>query len=342
MKTLVAKIVDKRRIELVEEKIRLLPHQVLIKHLSVAPSIGTSLRIYRGEHSVIQRAWIPRYPVGVEGGGVGEIVEVGKDVKGAKIGELVSVPEAREFSVKQLANLVFLPEDLDIAEASFLMQAQTALHGVRRAAIFLGDMVLIMGQGAIGCFAAQFAKMAGARKVITTDLFDSRLEISKKVGADFTINASKENVVERVKEITKGKGADLVIDVSGSPQAFKSAAIVCRTLGKLVIMGWFLEPFQISICDDFTPKGLEMVVCAGRDYLGDWKQYRRSKDSTTSLQELSRETGSYILELIKEKKLRCKELITQRFKFEDTHKAYELSDKEPSKCLGIVIEINKD
>src|SRR5262245_1849191 len=90
----------------------------------------------------------------------------------------------------------------------------------------LGDTVLVLGQGVMGLNCTQVAKAAGADTVIGVDRRDDILQMAQKLGADITINAAKENVVERVMELTDGQGVPFVIEAaSGSPKMGLSGAL---------------------------------------------------------------------------------------------------------------------
>jgi L-iditol 2-dehydrogenase len=73
----------------------------------------------------------------------------------------------------------------------------------------------VLGPGPIGLIAVQLCKALGAERVILTGTRDSRLAIGKRLGADFTINVRQENLADRVREITSGKGADSVLECAG-------------------------------------------------------------------------------------------------------------------------------
>lgn len=340
MKRLAAKIVAEKKIEIVEESLPPLGQgQVLLKHLCVAPSIGTFLHLYRGEHKVIRHGWRPEYPLTLAGNGVARVVEIGREVKNVKEGDLVTCRALSDFSVadpEKVDTFIPLPAGLDPEEASFLFQAQIALRGVRRAGVFLGDTVLVSGQGGIGILVSQLLKLAGAWRVIAADVWPKKLKVSAQLGVDVTIDAKNEDVVEKTLEVTRGKGVDLAIDVSGAPPAFGTAARACRNLGKVVVIGWFVEPFEINLADDFSPKGLEVVVCHGLHYFGDWKQYQKSQVKTP-LPYLIREESEYLFDLMKHKRLKVKEIISHRLPLEQAAEAFRMVDMEPGECLGILM-----
>ena len=114
-------------------------------------------------------------------------------------------------------------------EAVFFNLGAIALQGIRKARIELGEATLILGQGLIGLLALQLSKLSGAMPVIAADLTDSRLEISKSIGADRTLNPEDANFSEQLDTVTNGNGPVVVIEATGHPDAVSTA---------LAVAGW--------------------------------------------------------------------------------------------------------
>ena len=105
--------------------------------------------------------------------------------------EYVRVPEG---------NLIPLPESVSFLEGAAVEPAAVTLHGIIKADIRAGDSVAVLGCGAIGLFAIQFAKILGATRVIAVDVIPGKLESAKKAGADFCINALECDPVEEIRQ----------------------------------------------------------------------------------------------------------------------------------------------
>jgi len=119
-------------------------------------------------------------------------------------------------------------------------------HGVRRANVLKDEMVLVIGAGPIGLGTMEFARIAGAT-VIALDINDKRLEFCKdRLKVDFTINASTENVSERLKEITNAEMPTVVIDATGSLQAINNALQYLAHGGRFVLIGLQKEAISFS------------------------------------------------------------------------------------------------
>jgi len=117
---------------------------------------------------------------------------------------------------------VKIPEDIDFETAALFESFGVALHAVDEANIRLGDVVVVLGCGPIGLYIQQLAKLSGASKVIGVEVSKYRLELAMKIGvADELIDASTTDPVKQILKITNGRGANVVIEASGSVIAIK-------------------------------------------------------------------------------------------------------------------------
>lgn len=137
-----------------------------------------------------------------------------------------------EFTVLPAELCYPIPEQITFDEAVLLEPLQISLHAVRLVPVVPGEHVVIIGCGPVGLGCLQLVKAAGATKIIATDKLDYRLDVARRLGADFTVNVTRENAVERVREITAGRGAHKVFECTntagGPPQAAEVAAIGAR------------------------------------------------------------------------------------------------------------------
>ena len=103
--------------------------------------------------------------------------------------------------------------------------------------IAYGDIVMVLGCGAVGLAAVQGAVMAGAGAVIAVDLDDQKLALTRALGAQHTVNARHEDPVEVSRSLTKGRGADVVIEAAGNPVTFRQSAEAVRAGGQVIWLG---------------------------------------------------------------------------------------------------------
>jgi L-iditol 2-dehydrogenase len=138
-----------------------------------------------------------------------------------------------DFVVKN-RGVVRIPDDVPFEQAAFIEPLNTVLKGVKLLNLAADDTVLVIGQGPIGLMHAALAKRTGAR-VLTSDLFPERHAIAARFGLADPIFAATENVVERVKAETEGRGADAVILAVGGNGLIKTAIDAARYGGKVML-----------------------------------------------------------------------------------------------------------
>lgn len=136
-----------------------------------------------------------------------------------------------------------LPETLSMLDAAFLEPIGLTVRTLDHVKPRLGDTVAIIGPGSIGLFHLQAFKSAGASIVIVIgiDQDAKRFEIAKKLGADYIVNGSREDVLVRVKEITQGLGCDIVVETANHSSTVPLAISLASARGKVVLFGLYPE-----------------------------------------------------------------------------------------------------
>ena len=129
---------------------------------------------------------------------------------------------------------VRIPDGVSFEQACFVEPVNTCMKGVEALRLRRGETVLVIGQGAIGIILGVLARRAGAT-VITSDLYAERLKIGVSSGLELTIDASRANVVDRVRELTEGRGADAVMLAVGGNTLIRSAMDACRAGGRVLL-----------------------------------------------------------------------------------------------------------
>jgi threonine dehydrogenase-like Zn-dependent dehydrogenase len=121
----------------------------------------------------------------------------------------------------------------------------TAIHGVERTGIDWQDIVVVQGAGPVGISALAVAKSAGASKVILLGAPKARLEMAKRFGADHVIDIDEvktsEARVTAVRELSRGYGADVVLECAGHPSAITEGMEMCRDGGKYLVLGHYCD-----------------------------------------------------------------------------------------------------
>ncbi len=306
------------------------PDQVLVKVLATS-ICGTDLHIY--EWNEWAQARIKNLPQVMGHELCGEVLELGKNVKNVKKGDIISAETHiacghcylchtgnahicvngkifgvdvngvfAEYAVVPGANAWILDEKIPKDFASVMEPLGNAVHTVLAGEI-TGNTVLVTGCGPIGVMSVAVSRICGATKVIATELNDYRIQLAKKVGADLVINPKKENVVEKVLKETDGLGIDVVLEMSGNPIAIKQAFESLRPGGRFSILGIPDKPMEIDLGKDIVFKYITVQGINGRLMFSTWHKTSRFLSS-----------GRLDLEPI----------ITHRFRLEEFEKGMEL------------------
>jgi len=163
--------------------------------------------------------------------------------------------------------------------------------------------VAIIGAGPIGLLHLLTVKKMGAEKTVMIDLVDERLDIAKELGADETINAGKENVVEKTRLLTDGYGADVVIEAIGSPATWEQALKLGRKGGTVLEFGGCPPGTEIKLNTEMLHYG-ELTVLGA--FHATPLHFRKA------------------LDLISSGTVNVRPLVTKHMKLEDIRQAFEI------------------
>jgi len=185
----------------------------------------------------------PEMPFAPGGEVAGEVIEVGEKVSNLKVGDRVMALTGyggfAEEAVTQAFRAIPIPEGMDyVTAAGFSMVYGTSYHAlVQRGQLKAGENLLVLGaSGGVGLAAVEIGKALGAR-VIAAASSPEKLQVAKEHGADELIDYSKEDLKERVKELTGGNGADVIYDPVGG-DAFDASLRCINWNGRILIVGF--------------------------------------------------------------------------------------------------------
>lgn len=223
---------------------------------------GSDLNTYLGRNPMVKMPVIPGHEVGAVIEEIGEGVPAGFE-KGMNVtvnpytncGKCASCRNGRVNACEHnetlgvqrngsMQEFLVLPwtkvipaTGLSDKECALIEPMSVGFHAVSRAQVTDIDTVAVIGCGMIGLGAIVRASLRGAR-VITMDIDDEKLELAKRLGASMVINSKTENVVERVRELTDGYMADVVIEAVGSPVTYVTAIDIVAFTGRVACIGY--------------------------------------------------------------------------------------------------------
>lgn len=172
--------------------------------------------------------------------GVGRVTCVGAGVTEVSVGDRVLVYHGKhmKYNVRPVADVTKVTDErIPSLEAAFVIIASMGLGGVRKLQLELGESAMVMGLGLLGIFAVQFCRLSGAYPVIAADLNPDRRALALTLGADYALDPSEPDFVERVKELTGGRGVRATVEVTGVSAAMKQALACASRMGRIALLG---------------------------------------------------------------------------------------------------------
>jgi threonine dehydrogenase-like Zn-dependent dehydrogenase len=234
----------------------------------------------------------------------------GNTIDGAQA-EYLLVPDA-------MTNLAPVPDTLSDEQVLMCPDIMsTGFSGAESGGIRLGDTVAVFALGPIGLCAVAGAKLMGATCIIGVDTVAKRLQVARKLGADYVLDFKQADPVARIMEITDGRGVDVAVEALGTQGTFESALRVLRPGGTLSSLGVYSTDLRIPL----------NAFSAG---LGDNK-------IVTTLCPGGKERMRRLLNVLASNRLDLTPLVTHRFKLEDIEKAYDLFSHQRDGVLKVAI-----
>ncbi|GAW98717.1 zinc-dependent alcohol dehydrogenase [Secundilactobacillus mixtipabuli] len=222
-----------------------------------------------------------------------------------------------EYVVHSVSSVYKMNDSLTFDDAVVLTTAGTGLFGIDTiGGYLLGEDVLIFGGGPVGLMTVQLAKQLGAKKVILADLIQSRLDLGKKLGADYVINSGEvKDVPKKVKELTGGEGVHVAIDAAGATMIPQQLIEATRRGGQILLIAFYGKPVTLDLASAIR-QGIQIHTSRGE---GGGNVAR-----AVSLAEMGR--------------LTCGELVTNRFPLEKINEALGIVRSHEGDPIKVVIQ----
>jgi len=313
--------------------------QVLIR-VKACGVCGSDVHVWRGEHPFTS------YPV-IQGHEFSGIVEsVGEGVEGIDPGTKVTVEPSivcgrcypcrhgrynicdnlkvmgfqtdgchREFFAVPAEKVVPVPEEMSFEAAAMVEPTAVAVHAVKKADLPQGAKVVVLGAGPIGILTMQAAKALGASEAMITDVVDFRLDVARRLGADYVANANREDVLGAISNAFGEDKADVIFECVGAEETLETAIQGARKGSRIVVVG----------------------VVGGRPRLSMGLLQDRELEMVGTLMYM-RDDFLTAIELITSGKVTPTEMITARFKFRNLPDAYREADENRDRNLKVMVE----
>jgi 2-desacetyl-2-hydroxyethyl bacteriochlorophyllide A dehydrogenase len=307
------------------------PGEVLIRTHKTLISTGTELTAYTGDFppgsvwsGVVQYPWHPGYC------NVGEVVEVGPGVVVYKPGQRVASwgPHAT-YALQPLSQVQAIPDGVTDDQAVFWNLGKTVMNGVRLARIALGEAVVLVGVGILGQLATQYAALSGAWPLVVVDLSELRLEMARKHGATHALLGGRDELLAQVREITRGRMADVAFEITGNQRVIPMVVRLVRRLGRVVLLGSPRGKVELDFHDEVHTLGLQIIGA----HVSTHPEVETPYNPWTP-----ERNGELFFDLVMAGKLQVAELITHRLPWRDAPAAYERLATDRTKVMGVVLE----
>jgi L-iditol 2-dehydrogenase len=210
---------------------------------------------------------------------------------------------------------VRIPPQVSFEQACFVEPVNTCMKGIEALHLHAGESTLVIGQGPIGIILSILAAKTGAT-VITSDLYSERLKIAKSLGLQNTVDASQYDVVQTVREKTRGRGADAVILAVGNNGLIRPAMDAARPGGRVLL---FAQTQRGEVIID------PAAICV------DEKSLVGSYSASIDLQEQS-------VRFVMDREMDLERLISHRFPLQESEQALELAARPQPSSMKVVIQ----
>ena len=173
----------------------------------------------------------------------------GKKNKGHRANGFTSDGGIKQYAINHINTLIKVPDDMTDEEATLVVTAGTTMYGLTElGGLVAGESLVVIGPGPIGLLGVAVAKALGADPVILIGTRNDRLEIGKKLGADFVLNVNEENnIVNSVKSLVGYLGVDYVVECAGTEKALDDAIMMTNRGGKICLAAFPHDPIKVNI-----------------------------------------------------------------------------------------------
>lgn len=313
MRTKIVNIVSPKRVIVEEEGLTITDTRVLIE------ICGCGICMYEKYH---YEGKLGKFPQKIGHEASGTVVEVGNKVQGFKKGDRVTgfiCPAFSTYAIAEPKDLVKVPDEVNL-EYALGEPLACAINVLRAANPEFMDTTAVVGCGFMGLLVISGLSKISSTPVIAIDVQDNRLEMAKLCGAKVLINSKRDNVEEKVKEITDSRMLNIAIEFAGIPATLEIASKILKSgRAKLILAGYHGTPSTYDLSN--FAKGMVIINAHPGYSLNNYEDLRRGIKALTD--------GLFPMD----------KLITHRFKLDDIQKGLDIaySGKDEKYIKGIVL-----
>lgn len=263
---------------------------------------------------------------------IGRIAACGNGVTDLVPGDRVIVYHGRHqtHTVMKAEGLVKVRDDVASLDGAFTVIASMSLQGLRKVRLELGESVLVMGQGLLGIFATQLARLDGGLPVVALDFSPERRQLALQLGADAVFAPDDASLKPALLDLTRGRGMNAIIEVTGSARALEQALELAARQGRIALLG----------CTRVSDKPIDfyqMVHKPGVSIIGAHNFVRPSVDSYPGY--WTRQDDYHVLlDLIASGRLQVRPIVSEVVSPVQAAPIYARLAEDPQAPLGIVFD----
>lgn len=289
-------------------------------------SIGTESTIlgkrYADDSHFASMFGFPQYKTGVLA--VGEVEKSGSNANGIREGDRVFMRMAHgEKQVLPAATVSLVPDDVKLMEACWCGLAKTAFRAAWAGTFSKIQSVAIVGAGPVGQMLVRWAAAHSVRSIAVVDPVALRIDAARRGGATELFAGYVGQYQAQLRALAGGKGADVIIDCTGSAAVFADVLAAAPRFGRIILLGDTGYPADQRLTSDVMTKGLTIVATHESHDRDGWTQPR---------------IDAHFFQLVREAQFPLNGLTTHVFTPEQCGQAYEIVLERPQEALGIVFD----
>ena len=309
--------------------------QMLVETVCSAISPGSEMLVYRGQfpknlsdsHDSLSSEL--QYPVAYGYACVGRVIKISKEMRRRWLGRLVFAfqPHTSHF-IATPDEVLPLPDGMSPEIACFLPNMETAVNFVQDSAPILGERALVFGQGIVGLLTTALLSEFPLASLVTCDFYPLRREASLSLSVSAALDPNESDFHEQARKLLPS-GADLSLELSGSPSALNDAIALTGFNGRVMIGSWYGEKkANLDLGGAFHRSRIRLIASQvstiAPELSGRWDKARRFEVALEALE-----------------RIQPQKWITHRFSLEQAEEAYRLLDESPEETIQVIFDYGK-